>query len=73
MQHVVATFLKQRNLKQIQNEKGMTQQISGVNHIDDDRVSPEKSVSVLRRSSTRNIVFSACFIFEKEKLHSKYG
>ena len=43
-------------------------------HIDDDRTNSGESASVLRRNSRGNIVNSASFACEKDKLHySKYG
>ena len=40
-----------------------------VDHIDDDRTNSEESTSVLRQTSRGNIVYSACFVCEKDKLH----
>ena len=40
-----------------------------MDHIDDDRTKSEELASVLRQSSRGNIVYSACFVCEKDKLH----
>ena len=61
------------NSKQKINETDK-QNSEDVDHINGDRANSEESASVLRQSSRENIVYSVCFLCEKDKLHcSKYG
>ena len=63
----------ERNSKRKINEIG-EQKREYLDHIDDNRTNSEELASVLRRSSRGNIVYSLCFVCEKDKLHhSKYG
>ena len=63
----------ERNSKRKINEID-EQNREDLDHIDDNRTNSEELVSVLRRSSRGNKVYSLCFVCEKDKLHhSKYG